>query len=59
MNTWKEEARQAIATLPETASFDDLMYHLYVVNKVNKGLEEAKRGEGISLEEMKRKVESW
>ncbi len=59
MNSWKEEAQQAIATLPESASFDDLMYHLYVVNQVRKGLEEADRGEGISLKDMKKEVKSW
>jgi len=59
MNSWKEEAQQAIAMLPELASFDDLMYHLYVVNQVRKGLEEADQGEGIPLEDLKKEVKSW
>ena len=37
METLKEEAIKAISKLPESANIDDIMYELYVIDKVNKG----------------------
>ena len=59
METLKTEAVNAIARLPESANIDDIMYELYVIDKVKKGQEAAKRGETISLEELKREMQSW
>ena len=58
METLKQEAIQAISKLPESATIDDIMYELYVIDKVNKGREAAKRGESISIEDLKREMQS-
>ena len=59
METLKQDAIQAISKLPESATIDDIMYELYVIDKVNKGREAAKRGESISIEDLKREMQSW
>jgi len=59
VETLKQEAIKAISKLPETASIDDIMYELYVVDKVKKGREAVERGESISIEELKREMQSW
>jgi hypothetical protein len=59
METLKQEAIQAISKLPESATIDDIMYELYVIDKVNKGREAAKRGESTSIEDLKREMQSW
>jgi hypothetical protein len=59
MNTLKQEALTAIAQLPETADVDTMMYRLYVIDKVMKGREAVEKGETISAENLKRKIESW
>jgi hypothetical protein len=59
MSTVKEEAIRAIMTLPESATIDDVMYRLYVVEQIRKGIEEADRGEGISVAELEREIETW
>ena len=59
MEILKTEAVNAIARLPESANIDDIMYELYVIDKVKKGQEAAKRGETISIEELKREMQSW
>jgi len=59
METLKQEAIRAISKLPESANIDDIMYELYVIDKVNKGKEAAKRGDSISIEELKKEMESW
>lgn len=59
METLKQEAIKAIAKLPESANIDDIMYELYVIDKVKKGREAAERGESISIEDLKREMQSW
>jgi hypothetical protein len=59
MEILKTEAANAIARLPESANIDDIMYELYVIDKVKKGQEAAKRGETTSIEDIKREMQSW
>jgi hypothetical protein len=57
METLKDEAISAISKLPESASIDDIMYELYVIDKVKKGKEAAERGDTLSIEELKREMQ--
>ncbi|MCI0416579.1 hypothetical protein L0222_27740 [bacterium] len=59
MASLKEEAIKAISKLPESASMDDIMYELYVIEKVKKGREAADRGETVSVEELKKEMQKW
>jgi len=59
MQTLKQEAIKAISKLPESANIDDIMYELYVIDKVTKGREAAGRGDSISIEELKKEMQSW
>ena len=59
METLKQEAIKAISKLPETANIDDIMYELYVIDKVKKGREAVERGESVSVENLKREMQSW
>lgn len=59
MDMLKQEAIRVISKLPETSSLDDIMYELYVVDKVKKGREAVERGETISIEDLKREMQSW
>lgn len=55
MSTVKEEARDAIEKLPEHATWDDLMYELYVRQKIAAGIQAANEGRVVSHEEVKRR----
>ena len=44
--------------VPEYES-EDIMYRLYVVDKVRKGREAVKQGEVVSIEDLKKEIESW
>ncbi len=59
METLRQEALNAISRLPESASIDDIMYELYVIDKVKKGKESAERGETVSIEDLKKEMQSW
>ena len=59
METLKQEAIKVISNLPESANIDDIMYELYVIDKINKGRKPAECGDSLSIEELKREMESW
>ena len=59
METLREEAINVISKLPDSASIDDIMYRLYVIDKVRKGREAIKLGNSISVEDLKGEIESW
>jgi len=59
METLKQEAISAISKMPDSADIDEIMYRLYVIDKVIKGREAVEQGDTISIEELKSEIESW
>jgi hypothetical protein len=59
MKRLKQEALNVISKMPDTAEIYDIMYRLYVIDKVRKGREAVQRGETISIEDLKKELESW
>ena len=59
MESLKQEALNVISKMPDTAKIDDIMYRLYVVDKVRKGREAVQQGEVVSIEELKKEILSW
>jgi hypothetical protein len=59
MESLKQEALNVISKMPDTAEIDDIMYRLYVIDKVRKGRQAVKRGEIVSTEDLKKEIESW
>lgn len=55
MSTVKEEARKLVDSLPESATWDDLMYELYVRQKIETGLRAAEEGRVVSHEQVKQR----
>lgn len=44
MTTAKQEVRELVEKLPEDASLEEIQYHIYVRQKVEKGFEAARQG---------------
>jgi hypothetical protein len=59
MRTLKSNAVDAISRLPDTASVDEMMYELYVIEKISKGRAAAERNDTISSEDLKKEMQSW
>jgi predicted transcriptional regulator len=56
MSTVKEEARRLVERLPEGATWDDIMYELYVKQKIEAGLRASREGRSIPHQEAKRRL---
>ncbi len=57
--TAKEEALEAIQQLPDNVNFEEIVYRLHVISKVNQGIKDVEAGRVISHEELKRDIEKW
>lgn len=59
METLKKESIKAISNLPEETNIDDIMYRLYVIDKIKKGKEAVIKGETVTVDELKKEVSKW
>ena len=55
MSTVKEQARQLVEELPDNATFDDLVYQVYVRQKIEAGIRAGEEGRVQSHEDVKRR----
>lgn len=49
----KVEALRLVEELPENATWDDLMYRIYVRQAIEAGLEDSEAGHVVSVEEVR------
>ena len=54
----KDAARRLIDSLPDEATWDDIMYELYVKQKIEVGLEAVQEGRTIPHQEVKKRLSS-
>lgn len=49
----REEARKIVESLPDNATWDDLMYEIYVRQSVEEGVADGDAGRVISVEDLR------
>lgn len=59
MRTAKEEVRKILDRIPDEASFEDIQYHIYVREKIERGLQDVEKGRVINREEVERRMSKW
>ena len=55
----KEEVRRLLDQLSDDVSYEDIQYHIYVQQKIDRGLEASESGDFISDEEIERRIARW
>ncbi|MBI5471634.1 MAG: hypothetical protein HY961_04755 [Ignavibacteriae bacterium] len=55
----REASLKLLQRMSDTATFEDILYGLYVLEKVDKGLEAVEKGQTVSHEEVKRRMSKW
>jgi predicted transcriptional regulator len=55
----KQTAIKMIEDLPEDASYEDIMYHLYVLEAIEQGLDDVDAGRVVSQKDVEKKVSKW
>lgn len=59
MSTAKNDVKALLDKLPDDCSLEDIQYHLYVVEKINKGIERANQEGTLNQDEVERKLAKW
>jgi ribosomal protein S20 len=59
LNTAKDEVKAILDKLPDDCSLEDVQYHLYVVEKIHRGIERAEKEGTISQDDAVRKFNRW
>ncbi len=59
MSTAKDEVKALLDKLPDDCSLEDVQYHLYVVEKIHRGVERAEKEGVLSQDEVERKLDKW
>jgi hypothetical protein len=59
MSTPKQAVEQLLNKLPDDCSVEDVQYHLYVLDKVRRGLEDADVNGTLSQEEVEARRSKW
>ncbi len=55
----KEPVRQLLDRLPDSVSLEDIQYHIYVREKVARGIRDAEEGRVVTEEEFDRRMSRW
>ena len=57
MQNAKDSARQLIDQLPDSATYNDIMYELYVKQKIEQGMQDSRDGKITSHEDIKKRYQ--
>ena len=55
----KQEAQKMIQNLPDDCTYEDIQYHLYVVEKIKNGINRVQKGEASSHKDAKTRMSKW
>lgn len=59
MSTAKHDVELLLNKLPENCSVEEIQYHLYVLDKVRRGLDDARLNGTLSQEEVESRLSKW
>jgi predicted transcriptional regulator len=59
MQTAKQQVSEVLKRLPEDCSLEDIQYHLYVLQKIERGLKDTKEGRIYTQEEVEKLLAKW
>jgi predicted transcriptional regulator len=55
----KEEVRQLLDQLPDDTTLEDIQYHIYVRQKIDRGLEDVAAGRVLTENEFDARMARW
>ncbi|HHH49058.1 MAG TPA: hypothetical protein ENK51_09265 [Gammaproteobacteria bacterium] len=59
MSTAKSEVQSLLEKLPDDCTLEDIQYHLYVVEKVQRGIDRAEKEGEISQQGVEKRLSKW
>ncbi len=59
MQKIKQEVSGLLSRLPDNCSLEDIQYHLYVLQKIEKGMDDIKKGRVFTQQQVEKKISKW
>ena len=59
MKSAKKAVQEVLKQLPENSSFEDIQYHIYVREKIERGLKDLKEGKVLTQAEVEKRMSKW
>ena len=59
MNAAKDKVRELLNKLPEDCTLEDVQYHLYVLEKVQRGIARAETEGAMSQDDVEKRLSRW
>ena len=59
MTTVKEDVRQILDSLPDDTTYEDVQYHLFVRQRIQRGLDELNSGRTVTQQEVEQRMRKW
>ncbi|MCZ6769143.1 MAG: hypothetical protein O7D93_07845 [Acidobacteria bacterium] len=59
MKNAKKEVRKILDQIPDDASLEDIQYHIYVCQKIERGLQDIDDGRVLSQEQIEKRMSRW
>jgi hypothetical protein len=59
MQSAKEEVMELLKEIPDDSTLEEIQYHLYVRQKIKRGIKDIEEGRTYTQEEMEKRMEKW
>ena len=59
VSTVKDEVQSLLSKLPDDCTYEDIQYHLYVIEKIQRGIRRAETEGTLSQEEAEERFRRW
>lgn len=59
LGTPKQAVQRMLTNLPDSASYEEIQYRIYALEKIQRGLDDTAAGRLYTHEEVEQKVEKW
>ena len=59
MSTVKTEVQSLLEKLPDDCTLEDIQYHLYVVEKVHRGIDRTAKKDEVSQKDVEKRLSKW
>lgn len=59
MQTAKKEVQKILESVPDNATYEDIQYHIYVREKIERGLKDVQEGRVVDQEEIEKRMSQW
>ena len=59
MKTAKQEVKKLLDRIPDNSTFEEIQYHIYVREKIERGLKDVREGRVLTQKEVEKRLAKW